>query len=276
MKKPIVSVIIPIYNEEKDIRHCLDSVLNQSYANFEVIAVDDGSTDGSIDAIRKYPITLIKQSHRGPGSARNNGAKKAKGKILVFVDADQILEKQYIIKLITPILDNKAVGTVNGKEIVSNLDNVWSRCWNISQNMPLSPDSSRNEIFKEFDWFRAILKEDFLSVGGFDENTGYSDDRLGKKLGLTAYLVKDAIAYHKCPDNLREIFWHAVWIGKDTESRNRPLLNFLVHLFPISIVRGLLKSISSNTPHYLIFKVIFDFGLLCGIIKAVVYKDYSK
>ena len=95
------SFIVPVYNTEKYLKRCLDSLAKQTYKNYEIIIVNDGSTDNSekiIDNyIKKYNnILLIKQKNEGLSEARNNGVKKAKGKYLIFVDSDDYVEKNLL------------------------------------------------------------------------------------------------------------------------------------------------------------------------------------
>ena len=79
----MVSVIVPVYNDEKSVSACLSSLIVQNYSKFEVIVVDDGSVDDSISKIKeqksksgKVPFTILTQKHQGPGAARNYGAKQ--------------------------------------------------------------------------------------------------------------------------------------------------------------------------------------------------------
>lgn len=86
-----VSVIIPLYNKERWIRRALDSVANQWFADFEVLVVDDGSTDGGTQVVANYGdrrLRLITQPNAGPGAARNLGIAEAKGDLVAFLDAD--------------------------------------------------------------------------------------------------------------------------------------------------------------------------------------------
>lgn len=97
---PKVSVIIPVYNTEKYLRQCLDSVVNQTLKDIEIICVDDGSTDGSVDLINEYikndsRIVLISQKNQGPSVARENGVNAAKGEYVGFVDSDDFIAKDY-------------------------------------------------------------------------------------------------------------------------------------------------------------------------------------
>jgi glycosyltransferase involved in cell wall biosynthesis len=88
----LVSVVIPVYNSQEYISDCLDSVLSQTYKNYEIIAIDDGSTDDSLDILKTYQknkgIKLFHIDNSGQSVARNIGIENAKGKYLVFVDSD--------------------------------------------------------------------------------------------------------------------------------------------------------------------------------------------
>lgn len=115
----LVSIIIPVYNGEKYIMKCLDSINNQSYTAIEIVIVDDGSTDQSIELINSYAkkvgthIIIIRQQNQGQGEARNTGINKVSGEYLMFVDQDDTLESEIVTKLIS-----KAVRT--GADIVSS------------------------------------------------------------------------------------------------------------------------------------------------------------
>ena len=99
---PLISVIIPCYNQEPFISEALDSVIAQTYGNWECIIVDDGSTDGSADIIRRYKddckgkIRLICQENAGPSAARNHGVREAQGEYLLFFDGDDRIGNKYI------------------------------------------------------------------------------------------------------------------------------------------------------------------------------------
>ena len=100
-----VSVIIPVYNVEKYLRQCIESILNQTLSELELICVDDGSTDSSLEILREYEkkdsrVKVLQQENLGAGAARNKGLKIATGKYLSFLDADdfflpEMLEETY-------------------------------------------------------------------------------------------------------------------------------------------------------------------------------------
>ena len=92
-----VSVIIPVYNSEKYLRQCLDSICAQTLREIEIICIDDGSTDGSADILEDYRkkdsrVTVIRQNNAGAGAARNKGLDISRGRYLSFLDADDFFE----------------------------------------------------------------------------------------------------------------------------------------------------------------------------------------
>ena len=94
----LLSVIVPVYNVEKFINDCIDSILGQSYKNIELILVDDGSTDSSGEICDKYcsvdkRVKVIHQNNKGCSAARNAGIANAKGNLIAFMDADDLIDQ---------------------------------------------------------------------------------------------------------------------------------------------------------------------------------------
>ena len=89
-KNPAVSVVVPLYNKRDQIASTIKSVLQQSFQDFEIIVVDDGSSDGSDEMIADFldKIRYVRQSNAGPSAARNKGIEMAKGEYVAFLDAD--------------------------------------------------------------------------------------------------------------------------------------------------------------------------------------------
>lgn len=99
-----VSVIVPIYNAFDYLRPALDSIIDQTLQEIEVICVDDGSTDSSLDIIKEYlerdsRIRIVTETNAGPAHARNNGLRRARGEYVAFVDADDFLEPTFLESL---------------------------------------------------------------------------------------------------------------------------------------------------------------------------------
>lgn len=106
MEYPVVSVVVPIYNVEQYLERCLDSLLNQSYQNFEIVLVDDGSTDSSPGICDRYTnqknkVITYHISNGGLGAARNYGVKMAKADLIAFVDSDDFVESRYLEDMVS-------------------------------------------------------------------------------------------------------------------------------------------------------------------------------
>ena len=113
LKQPIVSVIMPVYNGETYLRQCLDSVVNQTLKEIEIICVDDGSSDRSVEILKEYAakderVMVLQQANAGAGAARNNGLSKASGKYLSFLDSDDFFETDMLEKAVEKIAADRA------------------------------------------------------------------------------------------------------------------------------------------------------------------------
>lgn len=281
----MVSIIIPVYNEENTITDCLLSLNHQSVQDLEIIIVEDGSTDKSRKVIWKTlsdlnspKFNVIYQKHQGTALARNHGAGKARGEILVFADADMTFQENYVENIISPIINNQAKGTFTKEEYVSNFDNVWARCWNYNENIANNrripenyPDASPV--------FRAILKKEFDRVGGFD-NIGFTDDwTLSRKLGYQAKSAHNAICYHKNPRSLPEIYTQARWIGKNEFISGTPARRIigLIRFNPVvQLVRSLFIAVRHNTVQFIIFSSIYYTGISVSIIRSFIGEQKIK
>lgn len=103
---PRFSIIIPVYNVEDYIKKCLDSIFQQTFSDYEVIVVNDGTKDNSMDIVKNYPVKIINQPNSGLSEARNNGVKSATGDYLIFLDSDDYWEND-LLKKVNESLSNK-------------------------------------------------------------------------------------------------------------------------------------------------------------------------
>lgn len=160
---PKISVIIPVYNSEKYLNKCLDSVFTQSFDDFEVILVNDGSSDSSQDIIDTYKaqspdkITAIKQENAGQASARNRGLDAAKGDYILFVDSDDYLRADAFEKVYSYADSNgydlvcfNICRLVNGKAI------------DFDYRIFSSEDPSRHYLINEASPCNKLIRRDFL------------------------------------------------------------------------------------------------------------------
>ena len=153
MKEQMISVIVPAYNSEMFIGKCIDSVLEQTYSNWELIAVDDGSRDKTLGILKKYAevdsrIRVIHQENQGPGIARNTGIAEAKGNYVVFIDSDDYIEKDYFLLLSN---HNEDVVFINVRNV--DKDGHVLKEEYMSKNMQLTKDVIlRRQMTGKIDW----------------------------------------------------------------------------------------------------------------------------
>ena len=121
---PKFSIIVPVFNLEEYIGKCLDSIFNQTFKDFEVIVVNDGSSDKSLEIIKKYDVVLIDQKNKGVSESRNNAIKKAKGEYLLFVDGDDTIEKELLEEINKVLDDNPDIVRFQSRETFDDKDPV--------------------------------------------------------------------------------------------------------------------------------------------------------
>ncbi len=175
MKSPLVSVIIPTYNRAYILFKAIESVLNQSFKDLELIVVDDGSTDETPYLVSKYPLIYVRKPRRGVAHARNVGISKARGEFIAFLDSDDIFVPDKIEKQLVFFEKNPSYKIVQ-------TDEIWYK-----ENRRINPKKIHQ---KAEGWFfdRAIKlcvvsmstvlikKELFKEVGLFDEEFWVCED----------------------------------------------------------------------------------------------------
>ncbi len=216
----MISIIIPTYNGEKVIKKCLDSLLDQTYGgDYEIIVVDDGSIDKTIELVREYPVRLLTQRHSGPATARNLGAKNAEGDILLFIDSDCVAEKDWIDEMIKPLEDQEIVG-VQGRYKTKQVG-IMARFAQYEIEERYERMVKRGYIDFIGSYSAAYRKDIFLDQGGFDESFLIaSGEDLDLSFGLASKGHKmiynqQAIVYHTHPESisqyLKQKFYRAYW-----------------------------------------------------------------
>ena len=128
MEKDLISVIVPVYNIEKYLPRCIDSILDQTYKNWEAIFINDGSTDNSLKILEEYKkrderIKIIDKKNAGSGAARNDGIETSKGKYIAFLDSDDWYEEDFLEKLYNNLIENSSdVSMCNPKMTYDNIN----------------------------------------------------------------------------------------------------------------------------------------------------------
>ena len=122
MKK--FSIIIPVYNVEEYIKDCLESVKKQTFKDYEVIVVNDGTKDKSMDIVKNYDVKVINQENQGLSGARNTGAKEAKGEYIIFLDSDDWIENNLLEELSKALEDNPDLVRFQIREVFEKKDSI--------------------------------------------------------------------------------------------------------------------------------------------------------
>jgi len=181
---PKISVIVPVYNSEKYLKKCLDSLTNQTFNDLEIICINDGSTDNSARIMAEYSsIKVINQDNRGLSEARNTGIKEAKGDYIGFVDSDDWIDLNFYEKLYDAICRNSAdiaCATIKRRKnkyrvqyteekIYVELDEKLKMCglpkssyvWNklYKSNLVKNNLFARNKYFEDMLWTPIVLKQ---------------------------------------------------------------------------------------------------------------------
>lgn len=184
----LISIIVPVYNVERYLRECIESILNQTYSTFELILVDDGSTDFSYKICQEYAtvdkrIKLYQKENGGLSDARNYGLNYVDGKYIVFIDSDDYVEKQFIEVLYGSIKKYSSdIATVAYRRVTDDGEIFYdiapgkkSECWSNREALKLMlyqkivsisawSKMYSTEVFKDVRFPKGKLYEDILTV----------------------------------------------------------------------------------------------------------------
>lgn len=165
-EEKLVSVIIPIYNAEENLEHCLNSLIAQTYRNIQIVLVNDGSEDKSEEICLRFVkndsrITYVYQKNNGVGSARNNGIWNAEGEYVCFVDADDYVYPQFVEILLNSIEENEADMAICGfSEIKDNIIvNQTKGDVQIMSQQDAMVNLMREDGFKGYVWNKLFRKD---------------------------------------------------------------------------------------------------------------------
>ena len=190
-----ISIIVPVYNAERFIEGCIESLLALDYpkGSFEIIAVDNGSTDRSAELIKKYPVTYVIEKIKGPSAARNSGAKIARGSILAFTDADVIVGKNWLLEIKNSLLDQSIAG-VMGLRLGIN-KNVWADLFQKYYEIFIGQRRSEGKMISRIDSANfAMRKKVFDDFKGFNPEFLSSEDQ---ELGIRLFEYGEKIIFNE-------------------------------------------------------------------------------
>lgn len=291
----LLSVVVASYNSALTVRQTLSSILSSSFPSdqYEVIVVDDGSTDDTVGIIRDFPIRLFACEHRGHGPARNLGIREAKGDIICFTDSDIIVPDDWLKKISTYFTKNPGVSVICGPLIppihghVNKIQQLTGETYFEAQNFPTRP--TRIETLA---WTTrltsansAYRREALASVGGFPEfktikaNDMYLMWSLLEKGKCVMFLPDLKVVHFWFPWALGGVFKQQFLWGRDrsmlTAAFNsmhsvhleNSLKNWILYT-PLGLVRSFIKlPLNPNTKQFLsCFQIMsFVIGRLYGL-----------
>lgn len=185
----MISVILPTYNREKFIEDCIASVLNQTYTDFELLVIDDGSKDSTVEIVERLMnndrrIKLFKASHKGVSSARNLAIENAKGEYIFFIDSDDYIHPD-LLKILSEKMADKEINMAFCRYMQVNEQEMKE-----VMNSP-APPANKEPHFQEFseeEFMKLLIEESF-------PNTGAIGGRLFRKSAIDGLLFNTQLIY---------------------------------------------------------------------------------
>ncbi len=275
------SVVIPLYNKQQSIVNTILSVFKQSYQNFEIVIIDDGSTDSSVDAVKSISderVRLINQDNQGVSAARNRGIKEAKNEWIAFLDGDDLWETNHleeIVKMMRIFPDEK----------------VYATSFEFSDKRKMFKHERSSPIFKIDEYFKEAIKENimwtsivvvhkdcFSVVKGFNEKLKYGEDldlwyRLAQKFDIikntkvTAVYRVDAENRSDHKQDLYKCFEYYIDLKKTYNNSEKEYLIFLINRRLYSYIRTF-----NLVDFFKLFMKHKDTNILIFIYKKIVNK----
>ena len=254
MSKDLVSVIIPVYNASFYLKECIESVLHQTYYNLEIVIIDDGSTDNSVDIVKSYQydnrIKIITQKNRGAATARNVGIKNSRGKYIQFLDADDILSLNKI---------EEQLKTLESYKHVYNRVVVFSKWESLKKTIKGCKEyichtyENPIDILADFMKYEAMLiphcylvPRHIIDIAGlWDESLSLNDDgewfaRIIASSDILVYCNDTMVYYRDTPNSLSKSksvramnseIWGYILISEIARRSNIPDVNYFIFKF---------------------------------------------
>lgn len=229
---PYISIIIPLYNAERTLEKCLKAVFDSGFQDFELLVVDDASTDSSIKIAESFPCKVLKLPYnQGPSVARNHGARNAKGDVLLFIDSDIVIQRDTLNLFVDSLKSYCAVFGIYTQK--PGTDGLLSLYQNFYAHKSIKETNEVTSML--YSYCVAIKKDAFLEIGGFDESwrrPTFEDVQLGLRLtenGHQIYLNKNIKVVHHPNFNIKRFiknyFYKSLDLTKLMLSKKKLTLN---------------------------------------------------
>ncbi|MBI3939646.1 MAG: glycosyltransferase [Acidobacteria bacterium] len=207
---PRISVVACLHNEERTVRECLESLLKQDYPHYELIVVDDGSTDSTAAIVQQYNVRLIRTENRGLSNARNLGLKSATGEIVAYIDGDASPDRHWLRYLAASFLNGQHSG-IGGPNIAPPGDGLIADCVAKAPGGPVHVLLSDQEAEHIPGCNMAFRKVALEEMGGFDPQFRIAGDDVDlcwrlQEAGHTLGFSPAAVVWHHCRNSLSK-YW---------------------------------------------------------------------
>ena len=284
-----ISFCIPVYNDGKIIGKCIESILALTYQNKEIIIVNDGSTDETLNILKKYPIKIIDLKHNmGRGYARQKALEHATGEYVALLDADGfITHENWVETMLNGFTDDK-IAAVFSLSKAQNTESSIARYWDYLTTTTIVP----RQITHSAGTGNTLVKKSVLDeVNGFDERLRNDEDYdLSKKIsekGYVFYYEPDCLMNRDQPSTIHEIFKKEVdytfWHGKRAYYNNTFLKYFSIRFFvflalPLFIPYCLYRSLKMyiQTADFASFWFLFFKTIVAVIAPFVILSSLYK
>lgn len=266
---PKFSIIIPVYNVEKYIKKCLDSVFAQTEKDYEVIVVNDGTKDNSMDIVKNYDVKIVNQKNQGLSEARNTGLKNAKGEYILFLDSDDYIEKDLLKELNKSIKNKPDLVRFQIREVFDTYKKDYNELSFTNKSGPEAFSIICNYHFVENAW-AYLYKKSYLEENNFTFKKG----TIHEDFGLVPLVIMKAsnvnsISYIGYNYVQRE---GSIMSQKNYEKTKKKVDDFYNHyLF-------LIKEIDKTELDSKVFKSFISNSLILKIceLEGNDYKQYKK
>jgi glycosyltransferase involved in cell wall biosynthesis len=206
---PFVSVVVPVFNGEATIETCLRSLLAQDYESFEVIVVDNESTDGTAAVLEGFAdrATVLREARRGAAAARNRGIREARGDVVAFTDGDCVADPGWLRAVVAP-LENEEVGIAGGRVLAARPCNRVEKFGEVIHDQEMAICVYKPPYVVSSNWAsrRSVLQD----AGLFDDEFLRSQDvELAYRivqLGYRLVYAPEAVVYHRNQRTLAGLF----------------------------------------------------------------------
>lgn len=276
------SIVIPVFNRPQEVDELLQSLTLQRYTNFEVLLIEDGSTNTCVEVFEKYTsklkIRYFFKPNSGPGPSRNFGFENALGEYFVVFDSDCIVPPSYFTEVEKFLLDNP-VDAWGGPDKGHESFTISQQAMAFTMSSFFTTGGIRggkgeSNKFQPRSFNMGISKEVFLQTGGFKFDRFAEDIELSiriRKAGFRIGLIPEAFVYHKRRTNLKQFFWQVFNFGKGRVLVNKvhPGAIKLTHWFPSFFLLGMVLGLVSLVLKPFVGAAILGFYVIYLVIVAV-------